>query len=932
MTPQPSGKPIVDKNRIASLIFNQASAMGIADRGRIEEMTARIIEKLEKPGVLPGMEAFAPPSGSKLPIAVTEGEIENMVKDAVEGVKSISPSVRPDLSRAESREPVEARAPIEEAAEIPKPPVPPLPPLQTAPVAVHPEPAEGPTPKPVTEEKKMPAAVKTKSAKSYKKQAIPDKVELSGNALQVLEKRYLKKDKSGKPVEKAEDMLRRVARTIAAAELIYNPKIDVRAVEDEFYGLMARLEFLPNSPTLMNAGRELGQLSACFVLPIEDAIESIFDAVKHTAMIHKSGGGTGFSFSRLRPEKDRVGTTGGVASGPVSFMRAFDVATDVIKQGGTRRGANMAILSVDHPDIERFIKAKSAAGVLTNFNLSVAVTDAFMEAVRTNGEYNLINPHNKEVVEKKKARDIFDQIVNLAWKTGDPGVVFIDRINAENPTPHLGRIESTNPCGEQPLLPYESCNLGSINLSKMVKKNGKASVDYDKLGYTVRTAVRFLDDVIDVNKFPLPQIAERTRQTRKIGLGVMGFADMLIDLGIAYDSPAALETAEAVMGFIQSQSHKASEELAAVRGNFPAYEKSVYDGKVKMRNASCTTIAPTGTLSIIAGCSGGIEPHFALCFTRSIMDGTKMVEINPYFERASVEGGFFSKEMMEKLAGGAHLEDFKEVPEATKKLFVTAHNITPLGHVKMQAVFQKYTDNAVSKTVNFPADATVADVDNVYLMAFDQGLKGITIYRDGCKADQPMSTGKAEVKPQAATVATAPAKPVGPRERAKVTTGFTERIRTGCGNIYITINTDDTGICEVFSHLGKAGGCATAQLESSCRLVSLALRSGIPVDTVAKQLKGIRCPSIAWDNGKSVLSCADAIATVLENYVAQGISVKMDKTEAGGNGNGNGHGEKKVIKDFGLVKNIAGQCVECGSILVYQEGCFICPGCGFTKC
>ncbi|WP_226846913.1 vitamin B12-dependent ribonucleotide reductase [Dehalogenimonas etheniformans] len=765
-----------------------------------------------------------------------------------------------------------------------------------------------------------------------KKQPIPEKIGLSDNALQVLEKRYLKKDKAGKPIEKPEDMLRRVARTIAAAELIYDPKIDIRSIEDEFYGLMARLEFLPNSPTLMNAGRELGQLSACFVLPIDDAIESIFDAVKHTAMIHKSGGGTGFSFSRLRPEKDRVGSTGGVASGPVSFMRAFDVATDVIKQGGTRRGANMAILSVDHPDIERFIKAKSVPGVLTNFNLSVAVTDAFMEAVRTNGEYELKNPHNGEVVEKKKARDLFDQIVNLAWKTGDPGVVFIDRINAGNPTPQLGKIESTNPCGEQPLLPYESCNLGSINLSKMVKKNGKASVDYDKLSYTVRTAVRFLDDVIDVNKFPLPQIAERTRQTRKIGLGVMGFADMLIDLGIAYDSPAALDTAEAVMGFIQSESHKASEELAAVRGIFPAYEKSVYDGKVKMRNASCTTIAPTGTLSIIAGCSSGIEPHFALCFTRNIMDGTKMVEVNPYFERASVEGGFFSKEMMEKLAGGAHLEDFKDVPEATKKLFITAHNITPAGHVKIQAVFQKYTDNAVSKTVNFPANATVADVDKVYLMAFDDKLKGITIYRDGCKADQPMSTGKTEAKPEVAVVA-APAKPVGPRERAKVTTGVTERIKTGCGNIYITINADETGICEVFSHLGKAGGCATAQLESTCRLVSLALRSGVPVETVAKQLKGIRCPSIAWDAGKSVLSCADAIATVLENYLANGTSVKVEtKAEPNGNGNGNGHGEKKAIKDFGLVKNIAGQCVECGSILVYQEGCFICPGCGFTKC
>ncbi|MEN8613884.1 vitamin B12-dependent ribonucleotide reductase [Dehalogenimonas sp. THU2] len=783
----------------------------------------------------------------------------------------------------------------------------------------------------------MPAAIKTR--KSNKKAAIPEKVELADNALAVLKKRYLKKDKQGNPVETPEDMLRRVARTVAAAELIYDTNCDVRELENEFYGLMARLEFLPNSPTLMNAGRELGQLSACFVLPIEDSIESIFDAVKHTAMIHKSGGGTGFSFSRLRPESDRVGTTGGVASGPISFMRAFDVATDVIKQGGTRRGANMAILSIDHPDIERFITAKQQAGVLTNFNLSVAITDKFMEAVRSGADYDLVNPHNGEVFASRKARDIFDKIVNLAWKTGDPGIVFIDRINAENPTPHLGRIESTNPCGEQPLLPYESCNLGSINLSRMVKGNGKKSVDFDKLGYTIRTAVRFLDDVIDVNKFPLPQIAERTRQTRKIGLGVMGFADLLIDLGIPYDSPEALATAEAVMGFVQSESHKASEELAAIRGVFPAYDGSIYDGKVRMRNASCTTIAPTGTLSIIAGCSSGIEPHFALCFTRNIMDNTRMIEVNPYFERAAKTDGFYSEDLMKKLAEGSHLESMVEVPDDIKKLFVTAHNITPEGHVKMQAVFQKYTDNAVSKTVNFPADATVPDVEGVYLMAYKDGLKGITIYRDGCKADQPMSTGSpksdsSSVRPEPVEGSKIPAapQPAKPRKRSKVTTGFTEKVNTGCGTLYITVNSDDTGVCEVFSHLGKTGGCAAAQLESTCRLASLALRSGIEPASVAKQLKGIRCPSIAWDGGKSVLSCADAIATVLENFLTARESLATRDSQLVTPPGGNGHGEKKAVKDLGLVKNIAGQCVECGSILVYQEGCFICPGCGFTKC
>ncbi|ADJ26575.1 ribonucleoside-diphosphate reductase, adenosylcobalamin-dependent [Dehalogenimonas lykanthroporepellens BL-DC-9] len=902
MAPQPSGKPIVDKNRIAQIIFNQASAMGMSERDRVEEITARVIDRLEKPVSLPGMEAFMP-AGARQPIAATENEIEAMVKDIIDDTRTTGDSEPAEfaVSGAVTSEPIERSAPVVS------------------------EPAEVlPTPKPAKKEKKMTVSATPETSKTARA-AAPEKVAFSDNALAVLNKRYLKKDKQGQAIEAPEDMLRRVARTVAAAELIYDPKCNVRNVENEFYGLMARLEFLPNSPTLMNAGRELGQLSACFVLPIDDSIESIFDAVKHTAMIHKSGGGTGFSFSRLRPESDRVGTTGGVASGPVSFMRAFDVATDVIKQGGTRRGANMAILSIDHPDIEHFITAKQQAGVLTNFNLSVAITDKFMEAARADEEYELINPQNGEVAGRRRARAIFDQIVQLAWKTGDPGIVFIDRINAENPTPKLGRIESTNPCGEQPLLPYESCNLGSVNLSKMVKGNGKKQVDYDKLRYTVRTAVRFLDDVIDVNKFPLEQIAEQTRRTRKIGLGVMGFADMLIALGVPYNSPEALRVGEEVMGFIQAESHRASSALADERGVFPAYEGSKYDGQVKMRNASCTTIAPTGTLSIIAGCSSGIEPHFALCFTRNIMDGTRMIEVNPYFAEAARSGGFYSEELMKKLAEGAHLEDMKEVPEEVKKLFVTAHSITPEGHVKMQAAFQKYTDNAVSKTVNFPADATVAHVEEVYLMAYDEKLKGITIYRDGCKADQPMSTGKAEPA-KAETPVPAPApKPAGPRKRSKVTNGFTEKVNTGCGTLYITVNSDETGVCEVFSHLGKTGGCAAAQLESTCRLASLSLRSGVAPSSVAKQLKGIRCPSIAWDGGKSVLSCADAIASVLEHFLENG-------TPGNGNGNGNGHGEKKVVTDMGLAKNIAGQCVECGSILVYQEGCFICPGCGFTKC
>jgi ribonucleoside-diphosphate reductase alpha chain len=723
-----------------------------------------------------------------------------------------------------------------------------------------------------------------------------------------LQRRYLNKDKQGQVIEAPEEMFHRVAQTIASAELIYDPKADVKAREEEFYQLMANLEFLPNSPTLMNAGRELGQLSACFVLPIDDSMESIFDAVKYTALIHKSGGGTGFSFSRLRPEQDRVGSTGGVASGPVSFIRAFDIATDVIKQGGMRRGANMGILNVDHPDIMNFIKAKDDPTALTNFNISVAVTAEFMEAAKTGTDYNLINPRTEEVAGKLNAKEVFDKIVDRAWRTGDPGIVFIDRINQDNPTPHLGKIESTNPCGEQPLLPYESCNLGSINLARMLKTtNGTTEIDYPKLARTVQTAVRFLDNVIDVNKFPLPQIDDMTKKSRKIGLGVMGFADMLIKLGIPYDSEEALQVASDVMHFINEKAYQASVDLAKERGVFPAFKGSIYDAPdgSRPRNASCTTIAPTGTLSLIAGCSSGIEPLFALSYTRNILDGAQLVEVNPYFEGAAKSEGFYSEELMQQLASGVRLSDVDEIPDSIKRLFATAHEISPEWHVRMQAAFQKSTHNAVSKTVNFPREATREDITKVYMLAYQEGLKGITIYRDRSREAQVLTTGeKAE-----------PAEVVGltPRRRAKVTSGVTERVTTGCGYIYVTVNSDEQGICEVFSSLGKAGGCASAQLEATCRLISLALRSGVDVTSVAKQLRGIRCPSIAWEDGKSVLSCADAIASVLEKHII-------------------GDNSQTKLQDYGLVKNLAGQCPECGNLLVYQEGCFVCPSCGYTKC
>jgi len=740
-------------------------------------------------------------------------------------------------------------------------------------------------------------------------------IKLSDNALRVLERRYLTKNGEGKVIETPQELFHRVAKHIASAELHYDAKSDASFWEDAFYQLMTNLDFLPNSPTLMNAGHELGQLSACFVLPIEDSMESIFDAVKYTALIHKSGGGTGFSFSRLRPTSDRVGSTGGIASGPVSFMRAFDVTTDVIKQGGMRRGANMAILNIEHPDILKFITAKEDSEALTNFNLSVAVTDKFMKAVETGTDYNLVNPRTGEVADNLNAKEVFDKIVDMAWRTGDPGIVFIDEINRHNPTPKLGKIESTNPCGEQPLLPFESCNLGSINLSKMVAdKDGQPYVDYDKLSQTVKLTVRFLDDVIEVNQFPLPEITEMTKNTRKIGLGVMGFADMLIKLGIPYNSEQGLVMAEEIAHFISEEADRASIELAEERGVFPAFQESIYDipDGPRFRNASRTTIAPTGSLSIIANCSSGIEPLFALSYVRHILEGEEFIEVNPYFEEAAKKGGFYSPELMKQLAEGKRLKDIEEVPEDIKRLFVTAHDISPEWHVKMQAAFQKFTDSAVSKTVNFPHEATPDDVAEVYILAHQENLKGITIYRDRSRDSQVLTIGEVTKKAEGK---------LAPRKRPKVTTGVTERVNTGCGYIYITVNFDSRGISEVFSTLGKAGGCAAAQLEAISRLTSLALRSGIDIDSIVKQLRGIRCPSIAWEHGHAVLSCSDAIASVLEKYIRE--KAETDKKATNPN---------KASQNPEMVKSWAGQCPDCSGPLIYQEGCNICLACGFTKC
>jgi ribonucleoside-diphosphate reductase alpha chain len=569
---------------------------------------------------------------------------------------------------------------------------------------------------------------------------VVDDLKLGINAIKVLKRRYLLKDEEGNVIETPSQMFRRVAEAVAKADLLYDKNADVKKTEEKFYQIMANLEFLPNSPTLMNAGTELAQLSACFVLPVEDSIEGIFDALEHMAIIHKSGGGTGFSFSRLRPKGDVVKSTKGVASGPVSFMRVFDTATDVIKQGGRRRGANMGILYATHPDILEFITAKSTEGVLANFNISVAVTDKFMEAVEEEAEYDLINPRTKEAEKKLRAKDVFDLIVTMAWKTGDPGLIFIDEINRRNTIPHIGRIESTNPCGEQPLLPYESCNLGSINLAKMVKAE---DLDWDKLRRVTRTAVHFLDNVIDVNKYPLSEIEEITKANRKIGLGVMGFADMLIQLKIPYDSEKALILAEKVMKFISGEAKKKSAELGEERGSFPNFEGSTWEKEdyETMRNATLTTVAPTGTISIIAGCSSGIEPIFAVAFVRNVMEGTRLLEIQSSFERIARERGFYNAELMMKIAKEGSVQNLEEVPRDLQRIFVTALDIAPEWHVRMQAAFQKHVDNAVSKTVNLPSDATPEDARKVFWLAYKLKCKGVTVYRYGSRREQVLHVG-----------------------------------------------------------------------------------------------------------------------------------------------------------------------------------------------
>lgn len=568
---------------------------------------------------------------------------------------------------------------------------------------------------------------------------IEDDLKLPVNAVRILEKRYLLKDELGNLIETPKRMFHRVAREVASADHLYGKKFNAEETEKEFYRVMSNLEFIPNSPALINAGTRMGQLSACFVLPVEDSMKSIFEAVKDMALIHQSGGGTGFSFSQLRPKGDLVKSTKGIASGPVSFMRVFDMATDIIKQGGRRRGANMGILRIDHPDILEFITAKTREGAFANFNLSVAITDKFMRLLEADKEYELINPRTRKPTKKLRARDVFNLIVATAWRTGDPGLVFIDQINRYNPTPHLGRIESTNPCGEQLLLSYESCVLGSINLLRMVDKK---KIDWQKLRSVVRTAVHFLDNVIDVNKYPLPRIEKMTKGNRKIGLGVMGFAEMLIKLGIPYNSREGIRIAENIMKFITREAREKSKKIAKLRGVFPNFKGSIWDKKkIKVRNASLTTIAPTGTISTIAGCSSGIEPLFAISYVRRILESTQFLETNSLFEEVAMGKGFYDKKLLMEIAKKGSIQHMKKIPHSVRRLFVTAFDISPEWHVKMQAAFQKYTDNAVSKTVNLPYGATVEEVEKVYKLAFELGCKGVTVYRYGSKVQQVLYLG-----------------------------------------------------------------------------------------------------------------------------------------------------------------------------------------------
>jgi ribonucleoside-diphosphate reductase alpha chain len=816
--------------------------------------------------------------------------------------------------------------------------------------------------------------------------------DLSANARIVLAKRYLKKDETGKPVETPEEMFWRVASVIAAEDARYGASPEeVEQLARDFYALMTERLFEPNSPTLMNAGRPLGQLSACFVLPVEDALSNgqsgIYDTLRSMALVHQSGGGTGFSFSRLRPSGDIVKSTTGVASGPVSFMKLYDGSTEVVKQGGTRRGANMGILRVDHPDILEFIDCKQDITQITNFNISVAITDQFMNAVEKGAEYELFNPRTGEVTGTLDARMVFDKIVQNAWRTGEPGVYFIDRANYYNPVPHLGSYEATNPCGEQPLLPYDVCNLGSVNVGAFVRDDVEAGAPwYEKLDWkeyrrVIRLATHFLDNVIDANQYPLPEITELANSIRRIGLGVMGFADLLVRLGVPYNSEEGVEVGRRVMEFMDEEAKKESERLAEQRGAFPAWEKSIWgpdescarapNGERirpmrKLRNCNVDTVAPTGTISIIAGCSSGIEPLFAVAFMRN-QAGVLMPDVNEDFVAIAKRQGWYSDELMKNIAEQGHIH-FPEVPAEVQRTFVTAHDITPEWHVRMQAGFQEYVDSAISKTTNFPHEATAEDVRQIYELAYKLNCKGVTVYRDGSRDGQVLSTGATKTPAQQAEEAgkaaeltarvealeaeLARTKDAAARarqeahaaqarrhkqKRPNVLKGTTRKMTSPLGDVFVTINEDEHNTpFEVFATLGKAGSIAMADVEAIGRLISLALRFGVPVGEVHSQLRGISSDRAVGFGQNKVLSVPDAIAQAIEarENEKQGVQQELipELAPAAGTAPATEAALQLPLGGYNPGETFIGTCPDCQSQLEFAEGCMKCHICGYSEC
>jgi ribonucleoside-diphosphate reductase alpha chain len=825
-------------------------------------------------------------------------------------------------------------------------------------------------------------------------------IELSSNARTVLEKRYLIRDEQGQPAETPEDMFWRVACTIAEPDHAYGASEGaVEELAEAFYGVMARRQFMPNSPTLMNAGRPLGQLSACFVLPVEDALSNgrsgIYDTLRSMALVHQSGGGTGFSFSQLRPKNDIVRSTMGVASGPISFMSLFDASTDVVKQGGTRRGANMGILRVDHPDVMDFIACKDDTTKITNFNISVAVTDAFMQALERDEEYDLLHPKSRLAVGRLRAREVWEKIIHGAWKTGEPGVFFIDRANYYNPVPHLGLYEATNPCGEQPLLPYDVCNLGSINLGAFVTDGG---LDWDQLRQVVHLTTHFLENVIDANHYPLAEITDLAQRIRRIGLGVMGLADVFVKLGVPYDSEEAVMLGRRIQQFVDEESKVESERLAGLRGPFPEWEKSIWgpdatcarDGQGRrirpmrrLRNCNVTTVAPTGTISIIAECSSGIEPLFAVAFMRN-QAGVLMPDVNGEFVAIAKSEGWYSEDLMRKIAEAGHIR-FDEVPSRWQRVFVTANEIKPEWHIRMQAAFQEYNDSAISKTCNFAHDATEEYVEEIYRLAYRLGCKGVTVYRDGSRdmqvlstgstakkvAEQATSSGQSTARSDLAAMTTAQGEAVAvptadlhgelaevqsenerlrkavhelesenlqrrqKRSRPELLKGAVRRVESPLGTMYVTITEDEKGQpFEVFMSLGKAGGALMADVEAMGRLISLALRSGIPMKEIHRQLRGISSDRVIGLGASKVMSVPDAVGIAIERYMQDKQGIQQDLLQPSpvpAVQQVVTQGAEQVMLG-GLQETMLGACPDCGSQLEFAEGCAKCHVCGYSEC